>query len=44
MALLVSEPQLVESGSINELAAATGTKLLVTDAVPGFLDQLDGIR
>ncbi len=44
VALLVSEPQFVEFGSINELATATGTKLVVTDAVAGFLDQLDGIR
>ena len=44
LALFVSEPQFVEAGSIHQLAEATGTTLLVTDAVDGFLDRLDAIR
>jgi NAD(P)H-dependent FMN reductase len=43
VALFVSEPQFV-AGPIEEVVAATGTTLLATDAVDGFLDRLDGIR
>jgi chromate reductase len=44
LALFVSESQYVEAGPIDELAATSGTTLVVADAVDGFLDQLDGIR
>lgn len=44
VALFVSEPPFVEDGSVKRLAEASGTDLLVTDGVAGFLDLLDAIR
>lgn len=42
--LLVAEPQFAETGDLAEVAAGSGTTVVVTDAVAGFLDRLDGIR
>lgn len=44
VALFVSEPHFVESDPIDQLVAVTGTTLVVTDTVDGFLDRLDGVR
>ncbi len=44
LALFVAAPQFAEAEPIAPAAADSGTPLLITDAVDGFLDQLNSLR